>query len=114
MLDDDISRADLVRDILKNVDGFWDVKRAALVLGVAPATIRQYARKKIIPATKLGKSWRFIGRDLLEQLESKWHSTNANRARIKITGYDSESPVKRLDARLAQLTKSAPKNSSNA
>ena len=105
-------RADLLGDVIGDLDGVLDVRRAALLLGVAPATIRQYARQKIIPATKLGKSWRFIGRDLLEHVREKCHFTNASPARIRIGGYVSDSASARLDNRLAQLTANSQKNSS--
>jgi excisionase family DNA binding protein len=44
---------------------------AAEFLSLTPYTIREYAKKGIIPARKVGKSWRFIKADLLAWLRGK-------------------------------------------
>jgi len=44
---------------------------AARFLSLTPYTLREYARKGLIPARKLGKSWRFVKADLLDWLRGK-------------------------------------------
>ncbi len=46
-------------------------EEAAEFLSLTPYTIRDYARKGIIPARKVGKSWRFVKADLLSWLRGK-------------------------------------------
>lgn len=46
----------------------FDAKEAARFLGLTPLTVREYARKGIMPGRKLGKSWRFVKADLLAWL----------------------------------------------
>lgn len=38
---------------------------AAEFLSLTPYTVREYAKKGLIPARKVGKSWRFVKADLL-------------------------------------------------
>jgi excisionase family DNA binding protein len=40
-------------------------------LSLTPYTVREYAKKGIIPARKVGKSWRFVKADLLAWLRGK-------------------------------------------
>lgn len=40
-------------------------------LNLSPSTVREYARKGIIPAQKLGKSWRFVKADFMVWLRGK-------------------------------------------
>ena len=44
---------------------------AAEFLSLTPYTVREYAKKGIIPARKVGKSWRFVKADLLAWLRGK-------------------------------------------
>jgi excisionase family DNA binding protein len=44
---------------------------AAQFLGLKPFTIREYAKRGVIPAKKIGKQWRFVKADLLAWLRSK-------------------------------------------
>ena len=40
-------------------------------LSLTPYTVREYAKNGIIPARKVGKSWRFVKADLLAWLRGK-------------------------------------------
>ena len=42
------------------------VDEAAEALRLAPYTVRQYARRNMIPATKVGRSWMFDSADALK------------------------------------------------
>lgn len=42
------------------------VDEAAEALRLAPYTVRQYARRNLIPATKVGRSWMFDSADALK------------------------------------------------
>ena len=42
-----------------------DVEGAATLLGVSPRTIYNLARKGAIPATRVGREWRFARRNLI-------------------------------------------------
>jgi excisionase family DNA binding protein len=44
---------------------------AAEFLSLTPYTLREYAKKGIVPARKVGKSWRFVKADLLAWLRGK-------------------------------------------
>jgi len=43
-----------------------DVEGAAILLGVSPTTIYNLARKGEIPATRVGREWRFARSNLLQ------------------------------------------------
>jgi excisionase family DNA binding protein len=45
---------------------FLNPAQAAEILGVSEATARQWARKGIVPARKIGKPWRFLESELRE------------------------------------------------
>ncbi len=44
---------------------------AAKFLSLTSYTVREYAKKGIIPARKVGKSWRFVKADLLAWLRGR-------------------------------------------
>ncbi len=44
---------------------------AAEFLSLTPYTVREYAKRGIIPAKKIGKQWRFVRADLLAWLRGK-------------------------------------------
>ena len=44
---------------------------AAKFLSLTPYTVREYAKKGIIPARKVGKSWRFYKPDLVAWVRGK-------------------------------------------
>jgi excisionase family DNA binding protein len=44
---------------------------AAEFLSLTPYTLREYAKKGLVPARKVGKSWRFVKADLLAWLRGK-------------------------------------------
>lgn len=46
-------------------------EEAAEFLGLTAFTIREYAKKGIIPAKKIGKQWRFYKPDLVAWLRGK-------------------------------------------
>jgi excisionase family DNA binding protein len=41
-------------------------EEASAILKVSPATVRQYARRGIVAARKIGKHWRFLESDLMQ------------------------------------------------
>ena len=45
-----------------------NTEEAAQFLGLKPFTIREYAKRGMIPAKKIGKQWRFVKADLLAWL----------------------------------------------
>lgn len=49
-------------------------EEAAEFLGLKPFTVREYAKKGLIPAKKLGKQWRFVKADLLAWLREKYQT----------------------------------------
>ena len=48
-----------------------NTEEAAIFLGFSAFTIREYAKKGIIPAKKVGKEWRFYKPDLIAWLRGK-------------------------------------------
>jgi excisionase family DNA binding protein len=44
---------------------------AAEFLSLTPYTLREYAKKGLVPARKVGKSWRFVKVDLLAWLRGR-------------------------------------------
>jgi excisionase family DNA binding protein len=46
-------------------------EEAGEFLGFSAFTIREYAKKGIIPAKKIGKEWRFYKPDLIDWLRGK-------------------------------------------
>lgn len=52
-------------------DHVIDADAAAQLLGVSPYTIREWARKREIPALHLGRLWRFRESALLEWVAQK-------------------------------------------
>ena len=85
--------------------------QAGAILGVHPDTVREYARKGLVPARKIGKHWRFLETDLFEigKRNTAACSTNAQRVQIPITGLNSSSVESRLDAALARRIREQPK-----
>jgi excisionase family DNA binding protein len=49
----------------------WNTEEAAEFLGFSTFTIREYAKKGIIPAKKVGKEWRFYKPELVTWLIGK-------------------------------------------
>ena len=47
-----------------------NAREAAQYLGLSPVTVRKYAREGLLPANRIGKSWRFVKDDLLAWLKS--------------------------------------------
>lgn len=45
---------------------FLTPTQAAAILSVSPTTICDYARRRIIPARKIGKHWRFLEAELMQ------------------------------------------------
>jgi len=91
------------------------VEQAATLLGVRPATVRALAAGGIIPATKVGKPWRFDENLLREWLATKsrenmktWPSTNVPALTSGRSG--SKSLGARLDDLLANETEPPPKS----
>jgi excisionase family DNA binding protein len=40
------------------------------ILKLSPGTLRRLVKKGVVPATKLGKQYRFLGSELLKRFES--------------------------------------------
>ncbi|MGH8202875.1 MAG: helix-turn-helix domain-containing protein [Steroidobacteraceae bacterium] len=93
----------------------WDAIRAGEFLGVNPKTARAMAARGEIPATKVGKAWRYDEATLSEWLRGRtrenFHSCPSISLRIPRTGKsDSRSLASRLDARLAHETGIPPRS----
>lgn len=92
------------------------LRGAADLLKVHPNTVRTQARRRLIPATKVGRDWRFLEADLIawirsaysdragtqpgaEEMDAIWHSGNLQ----PFTMPSSQALVERsLDALLAR------------
>jgi excisionase family DNA binding protein len=93
----------------------WDAMQAGEFLGVKPKTARAMAARGEIPATKVGRAWRYDEATLSEWLQGK---TRENvrlclsiSLRIPRTGKsDSRSLASRLDARLEHETGMPPRS----
>jgi excisionase family DNA binding protein len=91
------------------------VEQAAELLGVRPKTIRALAAGGIIPATKVGKPWRFDENLLREWLANKSRENIkpclSINARSPTSGRsDSKSLGARLDSLLARETEPPPRS----
>lgn len=83
------------------------LNEAAIRLKVKPGTMRLYARTGIVPATKLGKAWRFRATDLpcsISAAQSQGHTG----------GYGSRSGGPTSGNRVAQIAKSLRKRLNRA
>lgn len=49
-----------------------DSQEVAQFLKLAPKTVREYAKKKIIPARKIGSQWRFSKREIEKWLRGEY------------------------------------------
>lgn len=79
---------------------------AAEILRVRPRTMRLYARTGIVPATKVGKSWRFRATDLpcfTKEVEKQ----------ALTGGSDSRSRALRSGSRVAQIARTLRKRLNN-
>jgi PTS system nitrogen regulatory IIA component len=54
-------------------DEVLTTEEAAAFLKLTPFTVRDYARRGILPARKAGKGWRFYKPDLVAWLRGKEH-----------------------------------------
>lgn len=52
--------------------GVLTLRGAAAFLKVHPNTVRSQAKKRLIPATKVGRDWRFLEADLVEWIRSDY------------------------------------------
>ena len=52
--------------------GVLTLRGAAAFLKVHPNTVRSQAKKRLIPATKVGRDWRFLEADLVEWFRSAY------------------------------------------
>lgn len=82
------------------------IDEAAARLKVKPATMRLYARTRIVPATKVGKSWRFRASDLP-------CFTKDQKEQGLTGGSDSRSRVLRSGNRVAQIARTLRKRLNN-
>jgi len=91
------------------------VEQAAILLGVRPKTIRALAAGGVIPATKVGKPWRFDENLLREWLEVKSRENikiclSTNVPALSSGRSDSKSLGARLDDLLAKQTEPPPRS----
>lgn len=75
---------------------------AAERLKVRPGTMRVYARTGIVPATKVGKHWRFHAADLP-------CSTSAQASQGHTGGFASPSAARKYGSRVAQIARNVRK-----
>jgi excisionase family DNA binding protein len=52
--------------------GVLTLRGAAAFLKVHPNTVRTHARRRLIPATKVGRDWRFLEADLVAWIRSAY------------------------------------------
>ena len=87
-------------------DAYLTAEQVASILGLSTYTVRAYARKGILPAYKVGNSWRFSRASLKEWVESdRKHS-----AREPFIVRDAVSQSTELRRSSWQTTGSAPKS----
>ncbi|MGH6706738.1 MAG: helix-turn-helix domain-containing protein [Sphingomicrobium sp.] len=72
--------------------GVLTLRGAAAFLKVHPNTIRSQAKRRLIPATKVGRDWRFLEADLVEWIRSAYpeRATAQQGARDGHTMWNSE------------------------
>ncbi len=71
-------------------DAYLTAEQVASILGLSTYTVRAYARKGILPAYKVGNSWRFSRASLKEWVESdRKHEPFIVRDAVKISVYDA-------------------------
>lgn len=87
---------------------FLTLVQAAAILNVSPATARDYARRGLVPARKIGKHWRFLEADLYEVGVSNQLGPS-NLPALRFSGLASTSVDAKLDAALAQRTGHKPR-----
>lgn len=78
------------------------LEEAARLLKVKPATMRLYARTRIVPGVKVGKSWRFNANDIpcsTSVLQSQGHTG----------GSGSPSKARKYGSRVAQIARTVRK-----
>jgi len=63
---------------------------AAALLRVHPNTMRSYAISGAVPATKIGRGWRFVEDDLVALIRAGY----PGRARMQLSAYDKEAKAK--------------------
>jgi excisionase family DNA binding protein len=101
------------------------LRQAAAFIGVHPNSLRTYVRTGLVPATKIGRDWRFIEADLVDWIRarypeparmqpsadrkeaSSWHSGNVQ---AYITSNSQHLTERALDGLLARPTGKRPKN----
>ncbi len=59
-------------------------EEAAAFLKLTPFTVRDYARRGILPSRKVGKAWRFYKPDLLAWLRDYEDSTLSGESRAEL------------------------------
>ena len=88
-------------------EGYLKPCQAAVQLNVSEATVRDYARRKVVPAYKIGKHWRFLASDLI-------CSTNVLNVPAPTGGFDSRSRALRSGSRVAQIARNLRKRLNNS
>lgn len=87
--------------------------QAAEFLKVTPATVREWARKGIIPARPLGRVWRFDEQELRDAGKSTPCPSTVTR--IPATGgFDSRSVVEKFASQRARRIAKRPKSTSTS
>lgn len=56
------------------VEKMIDLNQASEILGVCPATVREMAAQGKLPATKIGRLWRFRASSLDKWIDAQLHS----------------------------------------
>jgi excisionase family DNA binding protein len=72
---------------------------AATILKISADTIRDYAKRGILPARKIGKHWRFLESDILPC------STSDQKSPAPTGGSVSRSRVRRSDSQVARIAR---------
>lgn len=88
---------------------FMRPSQVAAYLGITEATAREYARRGIIPARKIGKHWRFLEADLHEVGTRNGCSTSAQQNQGHTGGSGSRSGGLKYGNRVAQIARNVRK-----
>ena len=89
-----------------------DVKGAAEFLKISVDAVRRKARMGEIPGAKIGRRWVFLAEDLAATIREAYSSQYTSRKAQRDITLTSPSAARRLEDRVAQLTRPKRSNTS--
>ncbi|RUR24233.1 helix-turn-helix domain-containing protein [Legionella qingyii] len=72
-----MNQSSFLSSIIKN-NKTLNITEAATFLGAHQETVRRMAANGLIPAAKIGRSWRFIEQDLVMYIRNKYSTCDAS------------------------------------